>query len=485
MIFLLISLLNFSGNVGTRSEFNISKHNNLPQSYNALYFNVKAMTAPIGFSLNGELTQSESRFSPQFLKKLGFSSDIGIIHFDIGDHSPVYSKFTLSGTQLRGISLRLTPGPLIFGLTGGRIRVGGADTKGEYRREVYGLVLGYKNKRFEFSTNLARLNDRPSNIDSIYTPQENIAAGVSAKILLPFKVKIEGEAGYSVFTRDKHAEALDTLRFNGINPSDFGFTPRISTRMDYGYRYNIFIPIKFFGFRYGKDYIGPGFTTLGNPYLKNDVERDMFTGTLNLFKGKFYNSFTYLMQSDNLSGEKSGTTEMNNFLYSTSIKPVEFFRLRGRYSNLSMERTDSLYQRSYTRYIYDVTPEFTFKKWDLTHQFYINLSFNNTEMDTTITEGKGFRTGYTLRHNNDFSVNSTVQITEYGKETRNKYTIGTKKSIGETNSISANIAFGTRFEARLSANILGPFKINITPAIAFYQTTSDNTRISLNIARSF
>jgi hypothetical protein len=485
MILLLISLLNFSGNIGARSEFNITQNNNLPDAYASCYFNFRAMAGPVGLNLNGEFSQSEKRFSPQFIKRLGFSTDIGILHLDIGDHSPRYSKYTLTGTQLRGLSFRLTPGPFIFGMTGGRIRVGGADTLGVYRREVYSLLAGIKNKRFEFTTNIARLNDRSSKIDSIYTPQENIAAGVSLKIFLPMRIRIEGEGGYSIFTRDKETETLDTLRFNGINPSDFGFTPRISTRMDYGYSYSIFIPIKIMNFRYGKDYLGPGYTTLGNPYQKNDVEKDMFSTSINLFKGKFFNSFTYLIQSDNLSGEKAGTTQMDNFNYSTAIRPVDYITLRGRFSNLSMDKSDSLYHHNYTRYVYDISPEVKFKTGNIHNSLYLKLSFNNTEMDTTVTKGQGISSGYTGKMNNDFSFHLSMEVKDYGKETRRKFNIGCKKGIGESNSISANIGFGTRFESRLAGYFLIPGKINITPSVSYYHTTSDNLRFSLNIARSF
>lgn len=485
MILLILSLVDYSGNIGARSELNVADNDNLPPAYASLYFNFRTRAGPVGFTLNGEFSQSEKRFSPQLIKRLGFSSDIGLLHLDIGDHSPRYSKYTLSGTELRGLSFRLVPGPFILGMTGGRIRVGGADTLGEYRREVYSLITGVQTRSFEFTANIARLNDRSSEIDSIYTPQENIAAGLSGKIVLPMRIKIEGEGGYSVHTMDKRAEVLDTLSFHGIKPADFGFTPRISTRMDFGYSYSVLVPLNFISLRYGRDYIGPGFATLGNPYLKNDVKKDFFSASLNLFRGKFFGSFTYLTQADNLSGEKSGTTEMDNFAYSVAIRSSKYFNIKGRFSNLTREKSDSVYPHTYTGYSYEVSPEVKFEKGKTLNTVYFRFTFNNSELDTIVTQGKVLGAGYKGDFNGNFNVHSSIQINELEGERRTKFDLGLRKPLGEKNSVSASIGFGSRFESRLSGYFIVPGGINIQPDFSYYRTTSNNIRFSLNVVKSF
>ena len=132
-------LLKYSGNIGARYQANISKLNYLPENYAATYFNFNISAGLLALNLSGELSTSEKRFSPELIKKMCISPSIGWFHLDLGDHYPQYSKLVMSGAKVRGVSFLMDPGSFYFGMTGGRVRVGGADEDGEYRREAYVL----------------------------------------------------------------------------------------------------------------------------------------------------------------------------------------------------------------------------------------------------------------------------------------------------------------------------------------------------------
>ncbi len=479
-------LFKYSGNIGARMESNISELNYIPDNYAATYFNINLSAGLIGLNLNGELSTSEKRFSPEFIKQLSISPTIGFLRMDIGDHYPRYSKFVMSGSKVRGISFLMNPKNFIFGMTGGRVRVGGADKDGEYRREAYGMQLGMKSKKFELITKFSRLNDLPSKIDSIFVPQESLTAGISTKIKLPGKIKIQGEAGYSFHTRDKTAEKLDSaLSYKGFELGDIGLSPRLSSRVDYAYNYNIYIPVKFFQFVYQKDFIGPGFQTLGTPYLKNDIQKDLYRANINLFKGKFYSSVIYLTQKNNLNSELTNQTVMDNYSVSTRIRPFQYFSINGRFSTLSREKKDSLQSYTYDKNAFSITPEFKFKTGELNHRMSMTYGSSISEYNNDEFKTINFRARYVGSMDNGYSINADMNKNDYGKTVRNYMTIGATKKFNQKGNISANLGFGDKTESTISAFMILPWKFRMNTSFSYFRMSRYSFRYRINIVRNF
>jgi len=480
-------LLQYSGNIGARYRTNISDLNYLPQNYASTYFNFNISAGLVGLNLNGELSTSERRFAPEFIKKLSLSPSIGCLHLDIGDHYPRYSKLVMSGAKVRGLSFLLNPGKFIFGLTGGRVRVGGADKDGAYRREAYGMQLGVKAKKFELVSQFSRFNDLPSKIDSIYTPQESITGGLSTKIVLPGNIRLQGEAGVSLHTRDKKSQKLDTtFNFQGVDLEDLGFTPRISSRADYAYKYNILIPIKFLQFIYQRDYMGPGFRTLGTPYLKNDILKDIFRANINLFRGKFFTTLMYLNQENNLNNEKTNQTVMDHYSITTRIRPVRFFSLRGRYSTLLREISDTLKALQYKKDAFTISPEFQIKIGSITNKISFSYGSNQSKYRDTQYETETIGIRYTSRLDRGLSFYADMNSSDYGRIKRNSYTLGATKNFPQKNaSISAKIGLGDKTDSNISGHIMLPGDFRLNTSISFFRLSKYTLRYRINIVRNF
>ena len=480
-------LLNYSGKIGARLESNVSEFYYLPETYASTYFSFNLSAGLIGLNLNGELSTSERRFSPELIKKLGISPSIGCLHLDLGDHYPRYSNLVMSGAKVRGVSFLLDPGKFIFGLTGGRVRVGGADKDGAYRREAYGMQLGVKAKKFELISQFSRFNDLPSKIDSIYTPQESITGGLSTKLVLPGNIRLQGEAGVSLHTRDKKSQKLDTtFNFQGVDLEDLGFTPRISSRADYAYKYNILIPIKFLQFIYQRDYRGPGFQTLGTPYLKNDILKDIFRANINLFRGKFFTTLMYLNQENNLNNEKSNQTIMDHYSLSTRIRPIRFFSIRGRYSNLIREISDTLRAMRYKKDAFTISPEFQINIGSIKNKISFSYGSNQSKYrdNQYQTETIGIR--YTGRIDRGLSFYADMNSSDYGRIKRNSYTLGATKNFPQKKaSVSAKIGLGDKKDSNISGNIMLPGDFRLNTSISFFRLSRYTLRYRINIVRNF
>ena len=480
-------LIKYSGNVGARLRANVSDFNYLPAHYAATYFNFNMSAGLVALNLNGELSTSDKRFSPEFIKKLGISPSIGCLHLDIGDHYPKYSKLVMSGAKVRGLSLLLDPGNFLFGLTGGRVRVGGASKNGEYRREAYGMQLGVKAKKFELITQFSRFNDLPSKIDSIYTPQESFTGGLLTKLNLPGNIQLSGQAGVSLHTRDKNSATLDTtFSIQGIEPGDLGMTPRISSRVDYAYQYNILIPVKFLRFIYQRDYRGPGFRSLGTPYLRNDILKDIYRANINLFKGRFFTTLMYLSQENNLNNEKESQTVMDNYSITTRIRPFRFFSVRGKFSTLLREISGAQQDLQYKKDAYSISPEIQFKTGMLQNRISFTYGINSSEYRNNKYDSENLGLRYKGRLSGEVSFYADMNRADYGHLIRNSYMIGATKNFRNKNAgVSAKIGLGDKTESSLSGHIMLPADLRLNTEIAIFRLSSYSLRYRLNLVRNF
>ncbi len=476
----------YSGNIGARFESNISDLDYLPGAYASTYFNVNISAGLIGLNLNGELSTADQRFSPEVVKKLGISPTIGFLHLDIGDHYPNYSKYVMSGAKIRGLSAMIDPGNFIFGMTGGRVRVGGANKEGEYRREAYGLQLGMKSKKFELITKFSRLNDLPSAIDSLYLPQESLTAGLTTKMIFPGNIRIQGEAGYSFHTRNKQAEQIDsTFGFDEYSLEDLGLKPRLSSRLDYAYNYTIFVPIKALHLSYSRDFIGPGFQTLGTPYMKNDVLKDMFRAGLNLFNGRFFTNVIYMMQENNLNGEKDKLTSMDNLSISTRIKPLQFFGIRARYAQLERSKKSSDRPYSFDKNSYNISPEFTFKTGGLQHKFSAGYGQSISDYNDREYETANIRLRYNGRLESGYSFFADMNHNDYGTVTRKSYSVGGGKRFGRNANLRLSVGLADQLESNISGFVMLPWKFRLRGMISYFRMDNYNLKFRINLQRNF
>lgn len=226
-----------------------------------------------------------------------------------GDYSPMISRLTASMVRVRGGGVELSPGRFRVALAGGLAQdaTDASAFDAAPRRTMYSGLIGYGDPSRSFlEVSALRAVDDSSGSDSLsVAPQENVVGTVGAGLLLG-RLRLKGELGASLFSRDIRASELDSLSQPGI--ADGIFTPRLSSRWDVAYLTEASV-----GFRAGSlglqyEEVGPGFTTLGNPYLPNDKREIRAIGSLRLMGGRLAGTASLGNRADNLAGDKRGTT---------------------------------------------------------------------------------------------------------------------------------------------------------------------------------
>ena len=75
----------------------------------------------------------------------------------------------------------------------------------------------------------------------------------------------------------------------------------------------------FFVFRYQR--VGPEFSSLGNPYLRSDIQGFNISDKIRLFSDKFFVTLSYDQKRDNLSQDKNATTTTTSFNAGLALYP--------------------------------------------------------------------------------------------------------------------------------------------------------------------
>lgn len=195
----------------------------------------------------------------------------------IGTNYPKYTSYTLDGARVTGLNLEMNPAWLYFAFAGwknldavpnstyarnllaGRI---GAGAKGESHFHI--TVM-----KAEDDINSLSVNEIPLSL----TPQENLVFGTDASLNLFDNIfAIGGEVDASVFTRDVNSPELESDDIPGF-VSNFT-TTTMSSQLDYSYEIFSALDIKDTDTKLKGSYkmVGPGYTSLGAPGIRRDVE---------------------------------------------------------------------------------------------------------------------------------------------------------------------------------------------------------------------
>jgi hypothetical protein len=247
----------------------------------------------------------------------------------IGTNYPSYSEYTLNGVPVTGINVEVNPGIFYAAFTASKNQ--SSVENSAYQRNLYAgrLGIGKKDGTHLFFTGVYVRDDEnsitvssnnsalgpsvPSN-NLTLTPKANYVSGAETNLaLFDEHILIEGEGNVSVLTRDTRDANLESDAIpNFIKRM---VTPKISTSFDYSYAGKISFNNSKSATRisFGIKMIGPGYTSLGVPSLRNDqlaydakVEQKFFERHLSL--GAFFKN-----SHDNLIEWKSSTTTTTAF----------------------------------------------------------------------------------------------------------------------------------------------------------------------------
>ena len=261
----------------------------------------------VGASL---LWSTENDFTAQSLNRFYLNPRWSWGEVHLGDHVPAISRFTASAVRVRGAGLTLRPGKFRFAASGGRAQ-DATDLSvfdAAPQRMLFAGLMGFGDPAGGTFVEISALRsaDDASGTDTLSAPpQENLVAALAAglrKGWLGLKAEVSG----SLFSRDIRAGELDSLATPGFTESLF--TPRLSSRVDRAWSIEARATTRVGQLGLQVEEIGPGFTTLGNPYLTNDKREVRAFGMWKGARGRVIVSPTIGLRRDNLASDKRATT---------------------------------------------------------------------------------------------------------------------------------------------------------------------------------
>ncbi len=254
---------------------------------------------------------SNPRNLHQGLKSLGLNTGwtklfSGIQSLGIGTSYPYYSQQTLNGTSVNGVHLELNPGRWLYlaGTYGKSARATFDTTRFvptyTFSQQLFGLRAGVGSRDgTHLHLTYLQIQDQETTpfVDSIrgvsFYPGENYVVGTEFGLrLFDRKLSIGGEINGSIFNRQRDAGEvqINTLEENNIPLKSF-INDRLnsSSAVDYAYRGHMDLHLfqgktKVSGF---VSRVGPGYTSLGTPFLLKDLFRWRGEIRQSMFKSRF------------------------------------------------------------------------------------------------------------------------------------------------------------------------------------------------------
>lgn len=256
----------------------------------------------------------------------------------VGWSSMSFSPYTLSGHQFFGVGLDLAPpGKLKYSVVYGRFQRAvqapdsGAASQSAYKRMGVGFKVAYDEKNYQLSFNLFRAKDdtnslarRPPDV----TPQENIAMGVTAGVVITKGLRFSMEYATSILTRDMRPADSNVTKNTGLllgRNSSTSTSHAIKAGLNYTHGT--------FAMGLGYERIDPQYRTLGAYYNNNDYQNITVNFTQGLFKQKVVLSGNVGVQQDDLDHKKISNMRRLVTGANVAYTPTERLQMDFSYSN--------------------------------------------------------------------------------------------------------------------------------------------------------
>ncbi|NCA84332.1 MAG: hypothetical protein EOM83_02020 [Clostridia bacterium] len=252
--------------------------------------------------------------------------------FEIGRCRPNYSELTLRGVPVSGVNIEFTPGKFYSAFTTGKTKrpiTPDSITRPVYEQNILFGKFGYGKKQsthfylsyLHAEDDINSLPSPPESDTTLVGARSNYVIGSELKLSF-FKRKfiIEGEGAMSMLTRDTQAPEIDWSTTDVPDWASGLFEPNMSSSVDYAYNLKADLKLNKTNISGGVQMTGPGFVTLGNPYLVND--RLTYHGSIKQTFAKRQVSITafYKQHTDNLIEWKKNTSQTHAYGITTGFR---------------------------------------------------------------------------------------------------------------------------------------------------------------------
>jgi hypothetical protein len=233
----------------------------------------------------------------------------GFQDLGIGVTYPRYSPLVLTGVPVNGAALEYSTG--LFTVAGAGGSMDGPIPNARLATQTFDRILiagklglgATEGTHFHLLGLYANDDAASASADSATTPAKNVVVAVDGRLeLFDRGLTIGAEVAGSMFTRDLNAPGIVLGGENDPTGIANRLDPKISTSMDYAWSivsaFNLFD-----GATRGKikaQMIGPGYTSLGVPYLRTDMMGQEAELEQSLFAGQVTMGGYYKRNEDNI-----------------------------------------------------------------------------------------------------------------------------------------------------------------------------------------
>ncbi|MDH5186368.1 MAG: hypothetical protein OEW70_04810 [candidate division WOR-3 bacterium] len=452
------------------------------------------------FSLGlGLFYTSEDKFTSQRVNQFNLKPAWKWGSIDLGDFSPSFTEYTLSGCQIRGAGISLFPKTFRFSLVGGQSNRPDTINK-TYKRTLYGLRLGTN----LLGLNILKVKDDEKSLPPTDTgrPQENLVVGIESNFYLSSMLNISLEADGSIHTRDLRS---DTFRYEDVPKFIYTFyQPRRSTRIDYALKNAVKFNLKFFTLDLAVNQIGPGYTSLGVPYLKNDTRKGRITVSTQAIP-KTSLSLMLERDYDNLVKDKVATTKGSAFGISLRFSPIKKLNIQTNYNQRTMNKaaaSDSFKINNLTRGFL-ISPNFAYNLRGINQNSNITFGYQQFKNSApisqlisnhTITIGLNHYLSPSRSFSISFSFNRSISFLPQAERSQSAYNLKfNHKTLGDklNNSVAVSYSPSTigknyRLSARNGYSLTKRDVINLDWILNFYSSPGNSfseRQVSLTYGR--
>lgn len=321
--------LSFTGSAGFVSEaYAVKGINNRREPASGRFFATATASAfGISYGLNLDLSTEGSEFR-QSLNRFGLDASYKWIKAAAGDVQPSFSPYSVSGINVRGALIELTPGRFMFSAAAGRTqRAVTPDAERPFLRPSYEQWLYSGKFGYEFSGGSSigftgmYANDDPSSLGAgnDLSPRENANLSTTVELhALDGRITFEGTGTLSAFNEDTRLIGTQT----GSMPVMLRpfIDERAGVSSDYAGQFDIAYRGEAFSIRTGYERIQPGFRSLGLPYIRSDRESISFAPQVQLWDRKIRITLDYSRSRNNLLDNLTSTTLRNRYGLNTLIR---------------------------------------------------------------------------------------------------------------------------------------------------------------------
>jgi hypothetical protein len=480
-----------SGSIGGGVSFYHSTENlytQPPFAWN-LYANFTPTVYSFSFPFSFVLTQYSSSYTTPFAQ-FGVSPTYKWIRLDLGYRTINMSPLVFGGQSFLGVGLELNPGIFRFAAFYGSLNkaVSEDTTSGhlaqpQYGRMGFGVKIGVGTEANHLDLLYFHAHDDSGSIrlitdTAVIRPQENSVLGASFKLsFLKHRIIWTGDLAASALTQDLSAPTVnrDTLT-NGFDKlASRLINYRNSTVVNFAGQTLLSFFLKTFNTTLGYRRVQPDFTSLGIPYMLNDMQTFQWNAGLILDKGKVNLNANINDQQVGVSGKEA--SKLNTFTGSFNMGAMlsTHANLSAAFSTVNISQADGTTHISDTAreneqvYTLSVTPNFTFGSATALSSLSLSLTWSLLQDNNPFTspaDNSNTLTGlisYSCTFpKQSFSLNASILGNEFAQDTNTYTSIGFNLGGGAQLLKKKNLGFQVTIGYLLNHYTLSAVSNNIT-----------------------